>query len=321
MATSRMRCLSVALGLTIAAACLLPSTASVAQQKTLKFVPEADLRSLDPIWTTAYITRNYGYMVYDTLFAVNEKFEVKPQMVDKWTLSDDKLTYTFTLRDGLKWHDGQPVKSADCIASVERWTKRDALGQKLAELTDAWTAVDDKTFTLKLKKPFALTLDALAKPSSNVPFIMPERVAKTDAFTQITESIGSGPFKMVKEEWVPGSKVVYEKFKDYVPRKEPPSQAAGGKVVYVDRVESIYIPDHGVAMAALASGELDLHESPATDLLALVESNPDVAVIPNDKLGYQLFMVLNHLQPPFDSKAVRPPRSRKPRASCHTSSR
>ncbi len=160
---------------------------ATAQQKTLKFVPEADLRSLDPIWTTAYITRNYGYMVYDTLFAVNEKFEVQPQMVGKWSLSDDKLTYTFTLRDGLKWHDGQPVKSADCIASIERWAKRDALGQKLADLTDAWTSLDDKTFTLRLKKPFSLTLDALAKPSSNVPFIMPERVAKTDAFTQITE--------------------------------------------------------------------------------------------------------------------------------------
>src|SRR6516164_7607702 len=210
---------------------------AVAQQKTLKFVPEADLRSLDPIWTTAYITRNYGYMIYDTLFAVNEKFEPQPQMVDKWSLSADKLTYTFTLRDGLKWHDGQPVRSADCIASIERWGKRDALGQKLDELTDSWAAVDDKTFTLKLKKPFALTLDALAKPSSNVPFIMPERVAKTDAFTQITESIGSGPFKLVKEEWVPGTKVVFVKNTDYVPRHEPPSWASGGKVVKVDRVE------------------------------------------------------------------------------------
>src|SRR5437899_1053747 len=208
MSIARTRRLSAALAtaVVVIAGALLTQPAA-AQQKTLKFVPEADLRSLDPIWTTAYITRNYGYMVYDTLFAVNEKFEVQPQMVDKWTLSDDKLTYTFTLRAGLKWHDGAPVKPADCIASVERWSKRDALGQKLADLTDAWTVVNDTTFTLKLKKPFALTLDALAKPSSNVPLIMPERVAKTDAFTQITESVGSGPFKMVKEEWVPGNKV------------------------------------------------------------------------------------------------------------------
>lgn len=182
MTTAKIRGLLSALLLatTFAGSAVLAPQAS-AQQKTLKFVPEADLRILDPIATTAYITRNYAYMVYDTLFSVNEKFEVQPQMVEKWTLSDDKLTYTFTLRDGLKFHDGAAVKSVDCIASIERWAKRDALGQRLAEMTEKWTVVDDKTFTLKLKRPFALTLDALGKPSSNVPFIMPERVAKTDA--------------------------------------------------------------------------------------------------------------------------------------------
>jgi peptide/nickel transport system substrate-binding protein len=189
--------------------------AALAQQKVLKFIPQADLRILDPITTTAYITRNHGYMVYDTLFATDAKFQVQPQMVDKYDVSADKLTYTFTLRDGLRFHDGQPVRSADCIASVERWAKRDALGQKLAESTEAWNAVNDKTFTLKLKRPFALVLEALAKPSSNVPFIMPERIAKTDASTNITDATGSGPFKFVKEEWVPGSKVVYVKNKDY----------------------------------------------------------------------------------------------------------
>src|SRR6476646_12286312 len=185
-----------------------------AQEKVLKFIPQADLRILDPITTTAYITRNHGYMIYDTLFAIDAKFKVQPQMVDKYEVSADKLTYTFTLRDGLKFHDGQPVRSADCIASVERWAKRDALGQKLAEVTEGWKAVDDKTFTLKLKRPFALVLEALAKPSSNVPFIMPERIAKTDASTNITDATGSGPYKFVKEEWVPGSKVVYVKNKD-----------------------------------------------------------------------------------------------------------
>src|SRR5436190_18345874 len=159
MMTARTPGMLAALGVAaVVAGSVLLGQPAAAQQKTLKFVPEADLRSLDPIWTTAYITRNYGYMVYDTLFAVNEKFEVQPQMVDKWTLSDDKLTYTFTLRAGLKWHDGQPVKPADCIASIERWSKRDALGQKLAELTEAMVAVDDKTFTPKLKKPFSLSL-------------------------------------------------------------------------------------------------------------------------------------------------------------------
>ena len=258
---------------------------AAAQQKTLKFVPEADLRSLDPIWTTAYITRNYGYMVYDTLFAVNEKFEVQPQMVESWTLSDDKLAYTFVLRDGLKWHDGQPVKAIDCIASIERWAKRDALGQKLADLTDSWTPVDEKTFTLKLKKPFPLTIDALAKPSSNVPFIMPERVAKTDAFTQITESIGSGPFKMVKEEWVPGSKV--------------------GKIVKVDRVEWIYIPDSATAAAALNAGEVDWWQMVPPDLVPLLAKNKDIKVENTDPLGSIGLLRFNQLHAPFNNAKMR----------------
>src|SRR4026208_837510 len=148
-------------------------TAAFAQGKVLKFIPQADLRILDPIATTAYITRNHGYMVYDTLFSIDDKFQVKPQMVDKWEVSKDGLTYTFTLRPGLKFHDGAPVKSADCIASIDRWSKRDALGQKLAEATESRAAGKDTTFTLKLKKAFPLTLEALAKPSSNVPFIMP----------------------------------------------------------------------------------------------------------------------------------------------------
>ena len=272
---------------------------------TLKFVPHADLKILDPIWTTAYITRNHGYMVYDTLFAIDEKFNVKPQMVDKWEVSKDGLTYTFTLRSGLKFHDGAPVKSADCIASIDRWSKRDALGQKLAEATDSWKAVDDKTFTLKLKKPFALTLEALAKPSSNVPFIMPERIAKTDASTNITEAIGSGPFKFVKEEWVPGSKVVYVKNTDYVPRKEPPSWAAGGKVVKVDRVEWIYIPDSATAAAAINAGEVDWWEQLPPDLIPVLAKNKSIKVENIDPLGSMGMIRFNFLFPPFNNEKMR----------------
>src|SRR3954463_5812409 len=205
-------------------------------QKTLRFIPQADLRSIDPIWTTAYVTRNFGYLVFDTLFALDKEFKPQPQMVDKWTASDDKLIYKFVLRDGLKWHDGQPVRAADCIASIERWGKRDTLGQKLMEGVGQMRPVDDRPFTIKLKSPFPLILDALGKLSSNVPFMMPERLAKTDAYQQIPEAIGSGPFKFVKEEWVPGSKAVFVKNKDYLPRSEPPSFASGGKIAKVDRV-------------------------------------------------------------------------------------
>ena len=180
--------------------------------------------------------------------------------------------------DGLKFHDGQPVRSADCIASLERWGKRDSLGQKLAQSTESWTAVNDKTFKLKLKKPFPLTLDALGKLSSNVPFIMPERIARTDAFQNITETIGSGPFKFVKDEWMPGSKVVYVKNTEYLPRKESPSWAAGGKVVKVDRVEWIYIPDSATAAAALNAGEADWWEQLPPDLIPLLRKNKATVV-------------------------------------------
>src|ERR1700686_5602832 len=202
------RFLRVAAAAALAALVAAPAAHAQSSGKTIKFIPEADLRSLDPIWTTPYITRNHGYMVYDTLFALDEHFKPQPQMVDTWKIGGDKLTYTFTLRDKLKFHDGQPVRSGACIASLERWMKRDAFGQALAQSVGEMKAQDDKTFSIVLKKPFPLLLDAIGKLSSNVPFIMPERVAKTDANTQITDPTGSGPFKFVKDEWVPGNKAV-----------------------------------------------------------------------------------------------------------------
>ncbi len=289
----------------LAAAAAAGAWTDAAAEKVLRFIPQADLRILDPITTTAYITRNHGYMVYDTLFAMDEHFHVQPQMVDKYEISKDGLTYTFTLRPGLKFHDGQPVRSADCIASVERWAKRDALGQKLAEATESWSAVDDKTFRLKLKTPFPLTLEALGKPSSNVPFIMPERIAKTDAFKNIDDPTGSGPFKMVKSEWVPGSKVVYVKNTDYVPRKEPPSWASGGKVVKVDRVEWIYIPDSATAAAAMNAGEADIWEQMPPDLIPLLSKNKDITIKNIDPLGSMGMIRFNFLYPPFNNEKMR----------------
>ena len=294
-----------ALGAAALALLISVPLAGAQERKVLKFIPQADLRILDPITTTAYITRNHGYMIYDTLFATDAKFQVQPQMVDKYELSKDQLTYTFTLREGLKFHDGQPVRSADCIASIERWAKRDALGQKLAEATESWKAVSDKIFTLKLKRPFPLTLEALGKPSSNVPFIMPERIAKTDAFTNITEAIGSGPFKFVKDEWVPGSKVVYVKNADYVPRKEAPSWAAGGKVVRVDRVEWIYIPDSATAAAALGAGEVDWWEQLPPDLIPVLARNKNIKVDNIDPLGSMGLIRFNFLHPPFNNPKMR----------------
>ena len=281
------------------------SNEALAQKKTIKSVPIGALRIIDPIWTTAYITRNHAYMVWDTLFSLDAKNEPQPQMVDTWNVSANKLTYTFTLRSGLLWHDNTPVRAADCVASIRRWAAKDGMGRALMSFTDRIETIDDKSFRLVLKQPIGFVIDALAKIDSNVPFMMPERIAKTDPNTQITEVIGSGPFRFIKEEFVPGVKVVYEKFAGYVPRKEPASQAAGGKVVKIDRVESTYMPDRAVALAALGNGEVDLLESPANDLIPTVAKNPNVVVHPNDPLGYQLFIVLNHLHPPFDKKEVR----------------
>jgi peptide/nickel transport system substrate-binding protein len=274
-------------------------------ETTLRFIPQADLRSLDPIWTTAYITRNFGYMVYDTLFALDKDLKPQPQMVDTWKASDDKLAYTFTLRAGLKWHDGSPVRAADCVASIARWGKRDPFGQKLMDAVASMTADNDMRFTIHLKSPFPLILYALGKLSSNVPFMMPERLAKTDPFQQVTEVDGSGPFKFVKAEWVPGSKAVFVKNTDYVPRQEPPSFAAGGKVAKVDRVEWLYIPDAATAAAALNAGEADWWEQPPIDLLPVLAANKDVAVATVDPLGNIGVLRFNQKLPPFDNPKMR----------------
>jgi peptide/nickel transport system substrate-binding protein len=274
-------------------------------KKTIRSVPIGDLKVLDPIWSTAYITRNHAYLVWDTLFALDAHNQPRPQMVDSYDVSNDKTNYTFTLRRGLLWHDGTPVRAADCVASIRRWAAKDGMGRALMAVSSELKAADDKTFRLTLQRPVGFVLDALGKIDSNVPFMMPERLAQTDPNTQITEAIGSGPFRFVKQEWVPGVKAVYEKFTDYVPRAEPPDQAAGGKTVKIDRVESLYTPDSTVAANALINGEFDLLESPAPDLIELLGRNTNITVAPNDPLGYQLFMVINHTLPPFDKLAAR----------------
>ncbi len=293
--------------LLLACALSLPTGAAMSASpgSTLRFIAQADLRVLDPIWTTATITRNYGYMVYDTLFAMDSHFKPQPQMVDHWSVSSDKLTYTLTLRDSLKFTDGQPVKSTDCIASLKRWSKRDALGQTVASVIAEYRAVDDKTFSIILKKPFPLLLDALAKPDSIVPFIMPQRVAETSADQQIKDTTGSGPFKFVASEWQPGHKVVFVKNPEYLPRKEPPSWASGGKVVRIDRVEWLYIPDPGTALAAFTAGEADWWENPPPDFYPILARDPDVRLVQGSPFGTSGLLRFNDLQPPFDNVAMR----------------
>ncbi|WFU76858.1 ABC transporter substrate-binding protein [Bradyrhizobium sp. CB2312] len=264
----------------------------------------SDLRIIDPIMTTAYITRDHGYMVYDTLIATDANFKIQPQMAD-WKISDDKLTYTFTLREGLKWHDGTPVTAEDCVASVKRWAAVDGMGQKLLDFTASIEATDAKTITLKLKEPYGLVLESIGKPSSRVAFMMPKRLAETPPDKQIPEQIGSGPFKFVQGEFQPGVKAVYVKNTDYVPRKEPASWTSGGKVVKVDRVEWITMPDAQTAMNALQAGDIDFMENPTFEMLPTLESNKDLKVETLNKFGFQVFGRMNFLYPPFDNVKVR----------------
>jgi peptide/nickel transport system substrate-binding protein len=272
---------------------------------TLKFVPHADLKILDPIWTTAYITRNHGYMIFDTLFALDADLRLRPQMVDKHTVSKDATKYSFTLRDGLKFHDGQPVTAEDCVASLKRWGAKDAVGRLMMAALAKMAPVDRKTFVIELEQPFGLVLDALGKPSASPSFIMPARLAATDPNEQIKEVIGSGPFKFSKDEWQPGNRVVYVRNPDYVPRGEKPSGAAGGKQALVDRVEWRYIPDAATAGAALEAGEVDYWENVPLDFAPRLEKNANVTVFVTDPRGSQGILRPNHLHPPFNNKKAR----------------
>ena len=282
------------------------SAATPAMAETvLRMVSHADIKILDPVWTTALITRNHGYMVYDVLFAKDADLKIQPQMAEKYEVSADKLTWTITLRDGLEFSDGTPVTSEDCIASLKRWGARDAFGQALFKVTAELKAIDRKTFAFVLKEPFGLVLDALGKVSSNVAFIMPKRVAETDPNKQIDDYTGSGPFIFKKDEWKAGEKVVYVKNTRYKPRPEPPSMLAGGKVAKVDRVEWLAITDPSTAMSALLAGEIDLIESPPPDLFPVLKADKNVALFGWNSLGSQIIMRFNHLHPPFNNVKAR----------------
>jgi peptide/nickel transport system substrate-binding protein len=283
---------------------LVAAAPAGAQTKTISAVMHSDLRVIDPIITTAYISRDHGYMVYDTLLAMDSSFKVQPQMAE-FKVSDDKLTYTFTLRDGLKWHDGQPVTAEDCVASLRRWGKRDGMGQKLMDFVASLDATDARTITLKLREPYGLVLESIGKPSSVVPFMMPKRIAETPADKAIPEQIGSGPFKFVQAEFQPGVKAVYAKNTDYLPRSEPPSWTAGGKVVKVDRVEWITMPDAQTAVNALQSGDIDFIENPSFDLLPVLKADKSLKIETLNKLGFQTLGRMNFLYPPFDNVKIR----------------
>ncbi len=283
-----------------------PALAQPAGARTLRFVPQSDVTVLDPLWSTAFVSRNHAFLVYDTLYATDAEYRIQPQMAEGHVVEDGGLSWTITLRPGLRFHDGEPVRAADCVASIRRWGARDAFGQALLAATAELSALDDRRLRFRLSRPFPLLPAVLGKTTVTTPFMMPERLARTDPGTQVSEIVGSGPFRFVPGERVAGARTVYAKFDGYVPRTDgTPSFTAGPKVAHLDRVEWVVMPDAATAAAALQNGEVDWWEQASTDLLPLLRRNRNVEVGRLETAGWLGFLRFNHLQPPFDNPGVR----------------
>jgi peptide/nickel transport system substrate-binding protein len=275
--------------------------------RVMKFIPEADLAVIDPIVTTAYVTRNHAYMIWDTLYGFDADYQPQPQMVEGHTVEDDGRRITMRLREGLRFHDNEPVRARDCVASIRRWAARDALGQVLMSVTEELSAPDDRTIRFVLRRPFPLLFDALGKPSTPVCFIMPERLASQDPNQPIRgDLIGSGPFRFVANERVPGARIVYARFEGYQPRPEgTPNWTAGPKRVHFDRIEWHVTPDPATASAALQNGEMDWWQQPTGDLQPVLRRNRNIVLEIPDPTGLMGVCRFNHLHPPFNNPAIR----------------
>lgn len=289
----------------IASTLARPALAQTTGSRTLIFVPQAALTSLDTVWGTAAVTRNHAFLIYDTLYGLDDQLIPRPQMAEGHLLEQDGLRWTITLRPGLTFHDGTKVLARDCAASLARWMRRDSMGQTLADRLDALETPDDRTLVFRLKRRFPPLLTALAKILQSPPVMMPERLALTDPFKQITEMVGSGPFSFRKDEFVSGNLSVYERFAGYVPRDEQPSLTAGGKRALIDRVEWKVIPEPATAAAALRTGQIDWWEMPLPDLIPSLKQSKDVVVERLDPYGLWPVLRFNHLQGPTANRAVR----------------
>jgi peptide/nickel transport system substrate-binding protein len=300
-----LKSLAGAGALTAAAGYAAPAVSQRVASRVLRFVPQADLANFDPIWNTQYVVRNAAALVWDMLYGFDDTLQPRRQMVESEQVSSDGRVWTFRLRGGLKFHDGERVLASDVVASLERWQARDNMGLMLRDIQDELAAVDDGTFRWVLKKPFPKLLVALGKVGTPSCFIMPARIASTDPFKPIGEYIGSGPMRFVREEWVPGARAVFERFADYAPRPEPPSWLSGGKRILLDRIEWITMADPATASAALQNGEVDWWETPMADLVPLLRKNRNVAVDIADPLGNIGSFRMNHLHPPFNDVRAR----------------
>ncbi len=301
---NRMRRRTLLTGLA-ATALAAPAIAQPAGSRTLVFVPQANLTSLDPVWTTATVTRNFAYLVYDTLYGVDDALQPRPQMAAGHGIEDGGRRWTVTLRPGLVFHDGTPVLASDCAASLQRWMKRDALGQTVASRLDAIEVPADDRLVFRLNRPFAALAWALGKSQPSPPVIMPARLAATDPFKSLGEVVGSGPFRFLPDQYISGSRAVFARFDGYVPRDEPPSATAGGKRALLDRVEWRVMPEAATAAAALRTGEVDWVEQPLIDLLPQLRADPTLRVERLDPFGLYPVLRMNCLQGATANQGVR----------------
>jgi peptide/nickel transport system substrate-binding protein len=294
--------------LAMSAACSGPSgpaSGGGASSKVLRMIHTQNLASLDPIWTTAPGAKDYGFLTFDQLLAVDLNYKPQPQMAEGYTVENDGRAYVFTLREGLKFHDGEPVRSQDCIPSIKRWGARDGYGQLMMRFVDDFEVIDDRKFRIKLKKPFPLLPDAIGKSGASECFIMPERMAMTPPSEQVKEAIGSGPYKFLMDEWVSGSSAAWAKFDGYVPSPLPASGIAGSRAPVMDRIEWSIITDASTAMAALMSGEKDYWDIPPPDLIATMKADPNLRIGSRNTSGVYYMLQFNHLHAPFDKVGVR----------------
>lgn len=289
------------------AALACPSVARSQDSNVLRFVPYVDLAILDPMINTASQTRTHGYMVFDTLYAQDATYRAQPEMVAGHQIENDHTIWHLTLRDGLRFHDNTPVLARDVVASLKRWGAADPAGRALFAVVAELAASSDKVVTFRMKQPYRLLPDVLGKISPSMPCIMPERLANTPATKAVMEVVGSGPFRFVADERVPGSRAVYERFNGYVPRPGggAPGLTNGPKIVNVQRVEWITMPEAGTAASALQAGEIDWWEVPPPDLLPLLRKNRRLATEVKDKTGVLPILRFNSLQKPFDNPVIR----------------
>lgn len=308
MGTTVTRRRAATLGLGIAAlAAPSPSRAQRggADPRVLRFVPQAALANTDPIATLSGVAVNHGYHVWDTLYGIDARMRPQPQMAEGHAVSEDGLRWTIRLREGLFFHDGEPVRARDCAASLRRWGNRDTFGRTLAAAVADYETPDDRTLVVRLSRPFPLLLDAIAKAGTSPAFVMPERLAATDALRPVPEVVGSGPYRFLANEFNPGSRAAYARFDRYRPRAEPPEWTSGGKVAHFERIEWHMMPDAATAAAALQAGEVDWWEQVAADLIPVLRRSRDIVIANGDPAGYMGVLRFNHLHPPFNNPAVR----------------